>query len=321
MSQTMPTFQLNTGHHMPVIGYGTFSGKDNAKAMYLASKEAIKVGYRFFDTAYSYGTEHSLGQAIKDSNVPREEFFINAKLAQSFHEPRYVRPAIEASLKQLGLDYLDMYMIHWPMAWRFTGFEFENLRKKDADNDLKCIDVPLIDTWRAMEQLVKEGLTKTLGVSNFTIPMLKEILSQCEIPPAVLQMEIHPCMVQEEILAFCKENGILCTGYSPLGNPDKFGKGKVNLFEEPAVVKAAEKYGKTPSQVLINWGVARGYSVIPKSVAVERMKSNIEVFSMDPESVDAITEIGRHHRIRLIDPFVEFGPSNDPFEEHTHERK
>lgn len=211
-----------------MIGYGTFGGADAPELVYKAAKVALEVGYRHFDTAYlcklfftkgplehvlTRGcldqTEKQLGQAIRESNVPREELFVTTKLWQTFHEPQHVRPACERSLKELGFDYLDMYMLHWPMAWKFHGYEHDKLQVRDKNGHIGCIDVPIIDTWRAMEQLVKDGLVRSignvstyifsgdvsltdkliyLGVSNFTIPMLEELLKQAEIPPAMNQV-------------------------------------------------------------------------------------------------------------------------------------
>ncbi|KAL0094415.1 NADP-dependent oxidoreductase domain-containing protein [Phycomyces blakesleeanus] len=319
MTASIPTFLLNTGDRLPVIGYGTFGGKNSSEAMYEAAKEALKVGYRFFDTAYSYTTEEALGKAIRESDVSRKELFVNTKLSQTFHEPKYVRPACERSLSLLGLDYLDMYMVHWPLAWKFSGFEFENLRKKDEEGDIKCIDVPLIDTWRGMEQLVKDGLVKNLGISNFTLPMIKELLTQCNIPPAVHQIEIHPNLLQEDMLAFCKENNILCIASTPLGNPGLFGAGKINPLAEPEVLQVAKKYGKTSAQVVLNWGISRGCSVIPKSATPKRIKENFVVFPIDSKDVDLISKIGHRNTIRVCDPFDAFGPSNDVFGEHKEE--
>lgn len=170
-----------------------------------------------------------------------------------------------------------------------------------------------------MEKLVKDGLVRNIGVSNCTIPMLEELLKEAEIPPAVNQIEIHPSLPQEEMLKWAKEHGIHLTAYSPLGNPGFSwfsNTGHSKTLEQPAVLKAAEKYNKTPVQVLINWGVARGYSVIPKSVTPERIKANIEYFPMDPEDVEEITKIGREHPVRTCDPVLMYGPSNDIFGEH-----
>ncbi|KAI9311919.1 NADP-dependent oxidoreductase domain-containing protein [Dichotomocladium elegans] len=290
------SIKLNNGHEMPYIGFGTYGGPSAPKEVYEGAKEALKVGYKHFDTAYVYGTEKALADAIRDSGVPAEELFVTTKLWQVFHEPQHVRPACERSLKNLGLKTLNLYLIHWPLSWEFRGYEPTDLKPRDADGKLKNTHVPLIDTWRAMEQLVKDGLVESIGVSNFTIAMLEEILKNCEIPPAVNQIEIHPGLPQEELVAFCKKHNIVLTAYCPLARFSKSGPAVIN---HPSVLQVAEKYQKTPAQVLLNWGIARGYAVIPKSVTPSRIKENFVRFDMDAEDVELITEIGRKEKFRI----------------------
>ncbi|KAL1926355.1 hypothetical protein VTP01DRAFT_5876 [Rhizomucor pusillus] len=324
MAANVPTIKLSSGYELPMIGYGTFGGADAPDLVYKAAKVALEEGYRHFDTAYLYKTEESLGKAIRESSVPREKVFVTTKLWNTHHKPEHVRPACERSLKDLQFDYLDMYMLHWPMAWEFHGFEHDQLQPRDENNHIKCIDVPIIETWREMEKLVKDGLVRTIGVSNFTIPMLEDLMSKCEIPPAMNQIEIHPSLPQEEMVEWAKKHNMVLTAYSPLGNPGYSwfsSTGHKKTLEHPAVLKAAEKYNKSPVQVLINWGVARGYCVIPKSVTPERIKANIEYFKMDPEDVEEITKIGREEPVRTCDPVLMFGPDNDVFGEHKGDKK
>ncbi|CEJ01897.1 hypothetical protein RMCBS344292_15918 [Rhizopus microsporus] len=256
----IPSVKLNSGYNFPLIGFGTFGGNDAPEQVYHASKIALKAGYKHFDTAYSYQTEDSLAKAIKESGIPREELFITTKLWQNFHEPQHVGPVFERSLKNLETDYVDLYLMHFPMSWKFTGYEYEDF--KDLENP-EVTNVPIIDTWRAMEQLVKSGKARSIGVSNFTIPMLEELLSQCEIPPAVNQVELHPYLPQEDLVEYCKKKNIVLTAYSPLGNPG-YRNNMINIFDHPTVLKLAEKYNKTPVQVILNYGINRGYAVIPK---------------------------------------------------------
>ncbi|KAI9492369.1 NADP-dependent oxidoreductase domain-containing protein [Zychaea mexicana] len=307
------TVKLNSGYSLPLVGYGTFGGPDAPEQVYAGSKLALEAGYRHFDTAYLYRTEEALGKAIRESSVPREEIFVTTKLWQTFHEPQHVRPACERSLELLGLDYIDLYMLHWPMAWKFVSYEFDDLKKPDENGDISRIDVPIIETWRAMEELVKAGLVRSIGISNFTMPMLEELLKQCEIEPAVHQLEIHPSLPQEEMLKFCNKYNIVLTAYSPLANPGY--SGMPSMLSDPIVLRVAEKYGKTPVQVLLNWGVARGYAVIPKSVTPERIKANFEHFNMDKEDIEAILDIGRTNQYRSCSPLRDFGPSNNIFDE------
>ncbi|ORY91201.1 NADP-dependent oxidoreductase domain-containing protein [Syncephalastrum racemosum] len=304
--------KLNNGQDMPVIGFGTFGGSDGPKEVYEASKVALELGYRHFDTAYVYETEEALGKALRESSVPRNELFITTKLFQTFHRPEHVKPAFERSLELLKLDYVDLYLMHWPFAWEFHGYEFKDLKGGiDEKGHYQTIDVPFIDTYRAMEQLVKDGRTRAIGVSNFTIPMLEELLSKCEIPPAVNQVELHPSLPQEDLVQYCKSKGIVLTAYSPLGNPGR--RGQHSMIEHPVTLEAAKKYNKTPSQIFLNWGLSRGYTVIPKSKTPSRIAENFEQFEMEKADVEAITRAGLENPRRTVDPAVIYGPANDIF--------
>ncbi|KAI8061873.1 NADP-dependent oxidoreductase domain-containing protein [Gilbertella persicaria] len=303
----VPTVKLNSGYDFPLIGFGTFGGHDAPEKVYEATKCALEKGYRHFDTAYCYGTEAVVGKAINESGIPREEIFITTKLWQNFHEPEHVGPVFERSLKNLGLDYVDLYLIHWPFPWKFQGYDLKELKPSSL------IDVPIIDTWRAMEKLVKEGKARSIGVSNFTIPMLEELLSKCEIPPAVNQVEIHPKLPQEELLAYCNSKNIVLTAYSPLGNPG-YRDNELKTVEEPIVIDIAKKYNKSPQQVLLSWGVNRGFAVIPKSVTPSRIEANLEFFKMEEKEIEAITALGRKDQVRLCDPKNIWGPEHNIFD-------
>ncbi|SAL95343.1 hypothetical protein [Absidia glauca] len=300
----VPSVKLTSGHTFPLIGFGTFGGVDAPHQVYEATKAALKAGYRHIDTAYVYQTEGSVGKAIKESGIPREEIFVTTKLTESHHHPDHVQTALEHSLKNLGLDYVDLYLIHWPFATEFDGFEYKGFKKT------KRVDVPIIDTWRAMEKLVDAGLARSIGVSNFTIPILDDLLSQATIPPAVNQVELHPYLAQVDLVEYSKKKGIVLTAYAPLGNPGmpgKFGE-KIDLLKEPLILKLAEKYNKQPGQVLLNWGVNRGYAVIPKSSNEERIKANLVYFKIDQEDIDAIIDLERDQTIRAFNPAKIMGP-------------
>ncbi|KAI8882102.1 Aldo/keto reductase [Backusella circina FSU 941] len=300
----VPSVKLNSGYDFPLIGYGTFNGDGAFEQVYKSSKYALECGYRHFDTAYIYATEEALGNAIKDSNVDRQDVFITTKLWNDFHEPQHVRPALDRSLKYLQTDYIDLYLMHWPLSFEFKGYEFNEVNTPILQ--IKPTNVPIVDTWRAMEKLVKDGVVRSIGASNFTIPMLQDILDHCEIPPAVNQIEMHPNLPQEELLEFCNSKGIKLTAFSPLGN-FAITKKTLKILDAPVVQELATKYNKTPIQVLLNWGVNRGYAVIPKSVTPSRIKDNLVYFEMDKKDVDAITEAGLKAKARIFNSTYLFG--------------
>ncbi|KAI9261056.1 NADP-dependent oxidoreductase domain-containing protein [Sporodiniella umbellata] len=292
---SVPKVKLSSGYEFPLIGFGTFGGHDSPEKVYDATKVALEKGYRHIDTAYIYKTEEAVGKAIQESNVDRQDLFVTTKLWQTFHRAEHVGPALDRSLKLLGLDYIDLYLIHWPFAWEFEGYEFDQLNPKEP----KILDLPLAETWKAMEKLVKDGKARSIGVSNFTIPMLKDLLAQCEIPPAVNQVELHPTLPQEELVDFCREHNIVLTAYSPLGNPG-YRDNTYKVLEDPVVLKLAEKYQRTPHQVVLNFGINRGYAVIPKSSTPSRIEDNLVHFGIDPEDIKTLTAIGDKHPLRTV---------------------
>jgi diketogulonate reductase-like aldo/keto reductase len=223
--------------------------------VYEATKVALDNGYRHIDTAHicKYSTpilscqsdpplwividqtEKAVGKAIREHpTVTRDEVFVVSKLWQTFHQPEHVQPAINHTLQNLGFESLDLYLMHWPMAWEFKGYEFEDMRRCDAQGHIGCVDVPVIDTWRAMEKLVENGSTKLIGVSNFTIPMLEQLLAECKIKPVVNEIEVHPSFPQTELVEYCQQKGIVVSAYSPLGNPGYRGN-NMPVIEDPKV--------------------------------------------------------------------------------------
>ncbi len=252
-------YTLNDGSKIPVIGYGTYNEEfaDNLKPI----KEAIDVGYRFFDTASLYETEKYLGQAIKESGIEREEFIIETKLWIDEMGAAGVRSAIENSLRRLQMDYVDIYMIHWP---RETGALNENWKERD------------IETYSAMEKLVSEGKVKRLGLSNFLPHHLDNILKNCSIKPVVDQLEFHPGYSQEAAVAFCKENDIRPMAWSPLG------RGRENALIGNAILgQLAEKYKKSIQQINIRFAVQKGVLPIPKATSREHIIANLDVFDFE----------------------------------------
>jgi len=292
---TTLTLTLNNGCNIPVLGLGTSDGERKEGAFREAVKEAIKVGYRHIDTAYLYGTEKEIGEAIEDSIkkelVKREELFITTKVWMNYMRPDRVRESVESSLKDLNITYIDLLLIHWPMAMKQGSDKFP-----EADGKLIPADVKFTDTWKAMETLVDEGVVKSIGVSNFNHKQLSELLESCRIKPTMNQIEVHPHNNNSKIIDFCHAHNIHITAYSPIGTPfSKFTEGKAKVIDEPVVKEIAAKHGKTVTQVLIRYAIDRGLAVIPKSVTPSRIKENFEVlnFKLAEDDVKALNSLNR----------------------------
>jgi D-xylose reductase len=308
------TQRLANGDKMPAVGLGLWK-IDRTKAAG-AVEEAARCGYRHFDSAYDYGNEPESGEGFRKvlaSGVcKREDLWVTSKLWNTCHEPQHVRPALEQALKYLQLDYLDLYLIHFPIALKFVSFEryppgwFAD--PDAAEPRLEPIRVPIADTWRAMEELVRAGLVRNIGVCNFGVSLLRDLLSYAEIVPAVLQVEMHPFLTQEKLLRFCVEEEIAVTAFSPLGAASYYSIGMAgegdSALEQPIVQETARQHGKTPAQVLLRWGVQRGTSVIPKTTRSERLRENLDIFDFElsAEEVSAIGALNRNRRFN--DPGV-----------------
>lgn len=249
-------FQLNNGVMMPVLGLCVFKAA-SGEITEGAVKAALSCGYRMIDTARAYGNEQSVGKGIAESGVPREEIFVTTKLWKTdYADPR---KGLEASLKRLGLDYIDLFLLHWP----FKGFE---------------------EAWLKLEDLQKEGLCRAIGVSNFKIHHLEELKKGgATVIPQVNQMEIHPVNTEEDLCNYCRRNKIQMEAYSPLG-----GEGRL-LVDDPRLVGMREYYKRTPAQILLRWNLQRGIAVIPKSVHEERIRENAGLFDFDLSHGDLAT--------------------------------
>jgi methylglyoxal/glyoxal reductase len=247
------TRKLNSGTEIPVLGLGVFQTPPG-KVTQEAVKFALKVGYHHIDTASFYGNEEDVGRGIRDSGVPREQVFVTTKLWNSDQGYDSAISACEKSLRKLGLGYIDLYLIHWPVP---------ELRS---------------ESWRALVELKRRGSCRAIGVSNYTVRHLKELLGSSDVTPAVNQVEFNPFLYQKELLRFCEGEGIQLEAYSPLTRGNKLG--------HPVVLDVAKRYSKSPAQVMIRWGLQHGLVVIPKSTRPERIKENSEVFDFEISPAD-----------------------------------
>ena len=301
------TYSLNDGYCMPALGFGTFSNTDSPDDMAAAVFTALEVGYRHLDCAESYKNEAAVGRSLersfKEGVVTREDVFVTSKVWQTNHKPEHVRQACKNTLKNLGLTYLDMYLVHWPMAWEYTGVECEPLIPVDAAGRVRMSTsgCSIQDTWRAMEKLVDDGLVKSIGVSNFSSVQLADLLTYCAIKPAVNQIECHPLLQQRNLREMCALNRIHVVSYAPLGRPGNLREGDPVLMQHPTVQRIADARGVTPAQVLLQWQVKHGLAAVPKSANVARMTENLQSMvgkgrTMDEEDVAALDAIAERHR-------------------------
>lgn len=300
----MKTIRFENGDQIPSLGLGTW--KSAPGDAYKAVKEAIRLGYRHVDCAFIYGNEAEIGQALSEAFqeglVRRDQMWITSKLWNSSHAPADVLTALNKTLADLQLDYLDLYLMHWPVAIR-KGL----LLPESAQDIIPPEDLPIRDTWEAMETLVDKGLCRHIGVSNFSIVKLKSLLDTARIKPEMNQIELHPYFQQPEMQVFCHNNGIYLTAYSPLGSPDKPERlrtpGEPVLLEEPVIKVIADRRGVSPAQVLINWSIHCGFVVIPKSVNPQRLKQNIEA----PEIVLTREDLSELDKLNLNRRFLRGG--------------
>ena len=314
----MTTISLASGRQLPAVGIGFWKvGRDVAADV---TQQAIENGYRHLDCACDYGNEAEVGQgiaaALQSGTVTREQLWVTSKLWNTYHRPEHVRAACERSLRDLQLDYLDLYLIHFPIALKFVPFEDryppEWFFDPHADSPrLEPDAVPIHETWQAMEELVEAGFVKEIGVCNFGVSLLRDLLASAKIPPAVLQIELHPYLTQEKLLRFCCESGIAVTGFSPLGAQSYFalnmaGQDESVLESEP-VRQIAAALNRTPAQVVLRWAVQRGTAVVPKTSRVERMRENLAIddFSLTDDQMTAISALNRNRRFNDPGDFCE----------------
>lgn len=287
LTRTLKYLKFSNGDEMPMIGLGT-SGIPADQA-YDIVRSAIKIGYRHFDCAPIYKNEIEVGKAINDAisagEVSREELWITSKLWNSGHRYNDVEPACEQSLKAMGLDYFDLYLIHWPVAVE-RDIEWAHNEEEYLAED----EAPLEDTWTGMEDCLAEGTAKHIGVSNFNIAKLELIMEDCTDRPEVNQCEWHPYLPQQSLHDFCKTNKIKMTAYAPLGSPGRSGEYRKpndpELLGEPAITAIAEKHGITEAQVCLAYGLTRKMAVIPRSTNLERLKENFDAADLKLDRED-----------------------------------
>lgn len=310
MKAVASTVTLATGQAMPVVGLGTWKSVEEG-AVEAAVVTALATGYRHIDCAHVYGNEADVGKALSTTCVPREDIFITSKLWNSFHEPERVKSACQKSLSALRIDYLDLYLIHWPIGFKYVD---GNLFPMNANGTMQYGCVSLLETWSAMEALVKEGLVKAIGLSNFNQEQVSRILASCSIKPAILQVENHPYLNQAELVQFCNDHEIVVTAYSPLGSPDRpwARPEDPSLLQHPVVNEIAAELGKTAGHVLIRFQVERGIVVIPKSVSPKRIAANLQVFDFQLSDDQMHRLLALNINFRYCVPTVKFEGNDVP---------
>ncbi|KAI1767719.1 Aldo/keto reductase [Hypoxylon sp. FL1150] len=313
-------FTLNNGVQIPALGFGTFANEGAKGETYKAVTCALETGYRHLDCAWFYHNEAEVGEAVRDflaknSSVKREDLFICTKVWQHLHEPEEVKWSLQNSLDNFGLDYVDLFLIHWPIAAESDdkrmpkiGADGKYVIKKDLTENPE-------PTWRAMEELYKEKKTRAIGVSNWTVAGIKKLLSFAKVKPAVNQVEIHPFLPNQELIDVCQKEGILLEAYSPLGSQDQVPNTGEKVRTNKTLNEVADRSGNTLAQVLLAWGIRRGYAVLPKSSTPSRIESNFQVPHISDADFQAVEDVARGRHTRFVNMKDTFGYNVWPEEE------
>ncbi|KAF2199057.1 Aldo/keto reductase [Delitschia confertaspora ATCC 74209] len=310
-SQTK-TYTLNNGVKIPAIGFGTFANEGAKGETYNAVTHALKTGYRHLDCAWFYQNENEVGDAVKDflvsnPDVKRSDLFICTKVWNHLHEPEDVKWSFQDSLKNLKMDYVDLYLVHWPIA----AEKDENHMPKLGPDGKYIIKKDLTEnpepTWRAMEELYESGKARAIGVSNWTIPGLQKLLGFAKVKPAVNQIEIHPFLPNSTLVNFCLEHDIMPAAYSPLGSQNQVPSTGEKVRTNPTLNEVAQRSGHDLAQVLLAWGLKRGYVVLPKSSTPKRIDSNFEVPELSDDDFKAVEDVARGRHVRFVNMKDTFG--------------
>ncbi|RDW94372.1 aldehyde reductase I [Coleophoma crateriformis] len=309
---TGPILELNNGVKMPALGFGTFASQGSVGETHRAVVCALNAGYRHLDCAWFYQNEGEVGSGIREfisqnPSVTREDIFIVTKVWQHLHEPEEVEWSLKNSLEKLQTPYIDAFLVHWPIAAEKDehympkiGADGKYVIKKDLTENPE-------PTWRAMEKLYKAGLAKAIGVSNWTEKGLESLLKIAEIPPALNQIEIHPFLPNDSLIAYCRSKNIVPVAYSPLGSQDQVPGTGEKVSTNKDLIAIAEKNGASLAQTLIAWGLKRGYAVLPKSSNPSRIFDNAKLIDLSEEDFQAINKVAEGRCSRFVNMKDTFG--------------
>jgi 2,5-diketo-D-gluconate reductase A len=274
----VPTLKLNDGRAIPQLGFGVFQIDPDETAT--AVTQALEIGYRHIDTAEMYKNEAGVGEGIRASGIPRDEIWITSKLNNGFHAPDDARAAMDGTLKALGFDHVDLFLIHWPLPSLYDG--------------------DFVSTWKALEEFKADGRAKSIGVSNFQVTHLEKLTAESDTVPAVNQIELHPYLTNTEVAGYCADHGIHVESWSPIAQG--------GVLEDPTITEIAQRVGRTPAQVTLRWHIQHGYIVFPKSTTPSRIEENFALFDFEltGEDMTALDDLDKGEEGRT-------GPNPDRF--------